>query len=49
QYNIATINGDGKAFYKAAAFVESFTIAIDGSNIVLSWENTSVSFKIAKG
>ncbi|NOS94015.1 MAG: DUF2911 domain-containing protein [Cyclobacteriaceae bacterium] len=34
---------------KAAAFVESFTIAIDGSNIVLSWENTSVSFKIAKG
>lgn len=34
---------------KAAAFVESFTIAIDGSNIVLSWENTSVSFKVAKG
>ena len=34
---------------KTAALVESFTIAIDGSNVVLSWENTSVSFKISKG
>ncbi|MBI3220174.1 MAG: DUF2911 domain-containing protein [Bacteroidetes bacterium] len=33
---------------KTGAFVETFTIAIDGSNVVLNWENTSVSFKVSK-
>ena len=34
---------------KTAAFVETFTIAIENGNVVLKWENTSVSFKISKG
>jgi hypothetical protein len=34
---------------KAAAFVETFTIKVEGNNVVLTWENTSVSFKVAKG
>lgn len=34
---------------KTPAFVETFTISIEGSNVVLKWENTSVSFKISKG
>ncbi len=33
---------------KTASFVETFTIAIENNNIVLSWENTSVSFKVSK-
>jgi Protein of unknown function (DUF2911) len=34
---------------KTAAFVETFTINIKDGNVVMEWENTSVSFKIAKG
>ncbi|MFY8036224.1 MAG: DUF2911 domain-containing protein [Cyclobacteriaceae bacterium] len=34
---------------KSAAFVETFTIKVEGNNVVLTWENTSVSFKISKG
>lgn len=34
---------------KTAAFVETFNIAIENGNVVLKWENTSVSFKISKG
>ncbi len=33
---------------KAAAFVEMFTIAVEKNNVVLSWENTSVSVKVSK-
>jgi hypothetical protein len=34
---------------KTAAFVETFSIAIENDNVVMKWENTSVSFKISKG
>lgn len=34
---------------KTAAFVETFTIKVDKGQVTLEWENTSVSFKIAKG
>ncbi len=34
---------------KTAAFVETFTINIKDGNVVMEWENTSVSFKISKG
>jgi len=33
---------------KAAAFVETFTIAVEKNSVVLKWENTSVSFKVSK-
>lgn len=33
---------------KASAFVEMFTISVEKNNIVLSWENTSVPFKVSK-
>lgn len=33
---------------KAKSFVETFTIAVEKNNVVLSWENTSVSFKVSK-
>jgi Protein of unknown function (DUF2911) len=33
---------------KAAAFVETFTIAVEKNNIVLTWENTTVAFKVTK-
>ena len=33
---------------KAAAFVEMFTVAVEKSNVVLSWENTAVRFKVSK-
>jgi len=33
---------------KAASFVETFTIAVEKNNVVLAWENTSVSFKVSK-
>jgi hypothetical protein len=33
---------------KTAGFVESFTIAVDKNNVLLTWENTSVSFKVSK-
>lgn len=31
---------------KPAAFVETFTIAVDKDKVTLQWENTSVSFKV---
>ncbi len=34
---------------KTASFVETFTINIKDGNVVMEWENTSVSFKITKG
>jgi Protein of unknown function (DUF2911) len=34
---------------KTASFVEKFTINIKDGNVVMEWENTSVSFKISKG
>jgi Protein of unknown function (DUF2911) len=34
---------------KTASFVETFTISIKNGNVVMGWENTSVSFKITKG
>jgi hypothetical protein len=34
---------------KTASMVETFTISVEGNNVVLKWENTSVSFKISKG
>jgi hypothetical protein len=34
---------------KTSAFVETFTIGVEKDNVTLQWENTSVSFKIAKG
>jgi hypothetical protein len=34
---------------KTASFVETFTITIKDGNVVMEWENTSVSFKITKG
>ena len=34
---------------KTASFVETFTINIKDGNVVMEWENTSVSFKISKG
>lgn len=34
---------------KTATFVESFTISVEGNNVVLKWENTQVAFKIEKG
>jgi hypothetical protein len=34
---------------KTASFVETFTISIKDGNVVMEWENTSVSFKITKG
>jgi hypothetical protein len=34
---------------KTAAMVETFTISIDKGIVTLQWENTSASFKIAKG
>ncbi len=33
---------------KAKSFVETFTIAVEKNNVELSWENTSVSFKVSK-
>ena len=33
---------------KATAFVEMFTIAVEKNNVVLSWENTSIPFKVSK-
>lgn len=33
---------------KSASFVETFTISIKDGNVVMEWENTSVSFKISK-
>jgi len=33
---------------KANSFVETFNIAVEKNNVVLSWENTSVSFKVSK-
>ena len=33
---------------KTASFVETFNIAVEGNNIVLKWENTSVAFKVSK-
>jgi hypothetical protein len=33
---------------KAANFVETFTVSVEKSNVVLAWENTSVSFKVSK-
>lgn len=33
---------------KTTSFVETFTISIEGSNVVLSWENTKVAFKVSK-
>jgi len=33
---------------KAASFVETFTIGVEKNNVVMAWENTSVSFKVSK-
>jgi len=33
---------------KAANFVETFTVSVEKSNVVLAWESTSVSFKVSK-
>lgn len=33
---------------KTPSFVETFTISVEKNNIVLNWENTSVSFKVSK-
>lgn len=34
---------------KTAAFVETFTISVEKSQVVLKWENTQAAFKISKG
>ena len=34
---------------KTGSFVETFTISIEGNQVVMKWENTQVAFKIAKG
>ena len=34
---------------KTDGFVETFTIALVGNQVVLKWENSQVAFKIAKG
>lgn len=34
---------------KTPAFVETFNIAVGGSEVTLSWENTLVAFKVTKG
>lgn len=34
---------------KTDSFVETFVISVENGNVVLKWENTSVSFKITKG
>ncbi len=33
---------------KSSGFVETFNIAVEKNNIVLTWENTAVSFKVSK-
>ena len=33
---------------KSKSFVETFVVAVEKNNVVLSWENTSVSFKVSK-
>lgn len=33
---------------KTADFVETFTIAVEGKKVVMSWENTKVAFGISK-
>lgn len=33
---------------KTKSFVETFNIAVENNNVVLAWENTSVSFKVTK-
>jgi hypothetical protein len=33
---------------KTKSFVETFSIAVEKNNVVLSWENTSVAFKVTK-
>lgn len=33
---------------KSKSFVETFAVAVEKNNVVLSWENTSVSFKVTK-
>jgi len=33
---------------KTKSFVETFNIAVEKNNVVLAWENTSVSFKVTK-
>jgi hypothetical protein len=33
---------------KSSAFVETFAIAVEKNNVVLSWENTSVPIKVSK-
>lgn len=34
---------------KTASFVETFNISVDKDKVTLKWENTQVSFKVAKG
>ena len=34
---------------KTDSFVETFSTSVEKNNVVLKWENTSVSFKISKG
>jgi hypothetical protein len=34
---------------KTPAFVETFTISVEKETVTLRWENTSVSFRVAKG
>lgn len=34
---------------KTAGFVETFTISVEKSQVVLKWENTQVGFKVSKG
>jgi hypothetical protein len=34
---------------KTSAFVETFTISVEGNKVVLKWENTQVAFMIGKG
>jgi hypothetical protein len=33
---------------KTSNFVETFTIAVEKNSVLLTWENTSVSFKVSK-
>jgi hypothetical protein len=33
---------------KSKSFVETFVVAVEKNNVLLSWENTSVSFKVSK-
>ncbi len=33
---------------KSKNFVETFAVAVEKNNVVLSWENTAVSFKVTK-